>query len=133
MAEWQEDTEGGIEDEIALHPLLLLPPRGLLYERCDRRFELMLERGAMSEVEVLLARDLSPALPVMRAIGVPDIAALLRGEVSREQCIARGQQATRNYAKRQYTWFRRQPPQEWSRCESERCEVREHFETLFAF
>ena len=69
----------------------------------------------IAEVEALLARKLDPALPVMRAIGVPDIAAFLRGEISRDAAIASGQTATRQYAKRQYTWFRNQPPSGWSR------------------
>ena len=133
LAEWQEQRAGGIGGAVALHPLVLLPPRDWLYERCDRRFALMLERGAAEEVEALLARGLTPSLPVMRAIGVPEIAGYLRGEWSKEEAIARGQQATRNYAKRQYTWFRRQPPQEWPRCVSETCDIERYFERLFAF
>ncbi len=101
-----------------MHPLILLPPRDWLYERCDRRFALMLDHGALAEVEALLARQLDPALPVMRAIGVPEIAALLNGEIDRAGAESRGAQATRNYAKRQYTWFRNQPPQDWPRTES---------------
>ena len=54
----------------------------------------------------------------MRAIGVREIAGWLRGEYSREDAIAKGQQATRNYAKRQYTWLRHQPPEDWPRVES---------------
>lgn len=117
LAEWQARREGGIGAEITLHPLVLLPDRAWLYDRCDRRFALMLERGAIEEVRALLARNLDPALPVMRAIGVPEIAAFLRGELSLDEARARGAQATRNYAKRQYTWFRHQPPAAWSRVE----------------
>jgi tRNA dimethylallyltransferase len=133
LAEWQRERSGGIGQAVDLHPLVLLPPREWLYARCDLRFERMMERGAVEEVEALLARGLSAAFPVMRAIGVPEIAGYLRGEWSREEAIAMGQQATRNYAKRQYTWFRRQPPQDWPRCESERCDVQDYFERLFAF
>jgi tRNA dimethylallyltransferase len=133
LAYWQEHRVGGIGEGIHLCPLILLPPREALYARCDARFEGMLENGAVEEVETLLARGLDPALPVMRAIGVPEIAGLLRDEWSREEALARGQQATRNYAKRQYTWFRRQPPPEWPRCESESCDITVHFETLFRF
>lgn len=115
LGEWQQRKLGGIGDVISLHPLILLPERDWLYERCDRRFAQMMERGAVQEVEALLARDLDPALPAMRAIGVPEIAAMLRGELSREEAIAAGQTSTRQYAKRQYTWFRRQPPAEWPR------------------
>ena len=115
LAEWQERTAGGIGDRIELKPLILLPPRDWLYARCDRRFRAMVERGAIEEVEALLARGLDPSLPVMRAIGVPEIAAFLRGQLSRDEAIAAGQQATRRYAKRQYTWFARQPPAGWPR------------------
>lgn len=115
LSDWQEEKAGGIAADIALHPLVLLPDRDWLYERCERRFELMLDGGAIEEVEALLARGLDPALPVMRAIGVPEIAALLRGEISREEAIAAGATATRQYAKRQYTWFRNQPPADWPR------------------
>ena len=75
----------------------------------------MFEGGAIEEVEALLARKLDPKLPVMRAIGVREIAAYLRGEIRRDEAIAAGQQATRRYAKRQYTWFAHQPPPEWPR------------------
>ena len=113
LAHWQSRKEGGIQDEIDLHPVILLPDRDWLYERCDRRFVQMLENGAIEEVQKLLARGLDPDLPVMRAIGVPEIAALVKGELSRAEAITAGQQSTRNYAKRQYTWFRRQPPDDW--------------------
>ncbi len=132
LSHWQARLEGGIADDITLAPLVLLPERERLYERCDRRFATMLEHGAVEEVELLLARNLSPDLPVMRAIGVPEIAALLRGEITRGQAISSAQQATRNYAKRQYTWLRHQPPQDWPRLEPENCSIRSQFETLFS-
>lgn len=115
MAHWQARKIGGIGDQVTLHPLILQPPRDWLLERCDRRFATMLERGAVTEVERLLARALNPDLPVMRAIGVPEIARWLRGEIDRDACLAQGQLATRQYAKRQFTWFRNQPPPEWNR------------------
>jgi tRNA dimethylallyltransferase len=58
---------------------------------------------------------LDPALPVMRAIGVAEAAAYLSGDLTREQAIEAGRAATRRYAKRQYTWFNRQPPADWPR------------------
>ena len=115
IVEWRKLREGGIDDLADLHPLLLLPPRDWLHERCDLRFEQMLERGAVDEVRALLALNLPADAPVMRAIGVPEIAAMLRGEIDREEALARGQAATRQYAKRQYTWFRNQPPDNWPR------------------
>ena len=119
LADWQRDISGGIGNAIDLHAVILLPERAALYERCDRRFAAMLEGGAIQEVEALLARKLDPELPVMRAIGVRQIAALLSGEYLRSATLAEGQQATRNYAKRQYTWLRHQPPSNWLRVESE--------------
>ena len=115
LAEWQKARKGGIADQIDLRPLILFPPRDWLYARCDERFARMIDQGAVAEVEALIARRLSPSLPVMRAIGVPEIAALLRGELPREAAISAGQQATRRYAKRQYTWFAHQPPEDWPR------------------
>ncbi len=133
LAHWQRLRVGGIGEAIDLRPLILLPPREALYARCDARFARMLANGAIAEVEALLARKLSPSLPVMRAIGVAEIVGWLRGQWSREEAMARGQQATRNYAKRQYTWFRRQPPQDWLRCESEDYNMETILETLFLF
>jgi tRNA dimethylallyltransferase len=115
LPEWQQHREGGIGHEIELRPLILLPPRDWLYRRCDERFASMIEQGAVEEVKSLLARKLDPDLPVMRGIGVREIAAHLAGETSIEEAIAAGQQATRRYAKRQYTWFAHQPPPEWPR------------------
>jgi tRNA dimethylallyltransferase len=115
LAEWQSRREGGIGGAVALRPLILLPPREWLYRRCDERFAAMVEGGAAEEVRALLERSLSPDLPVMRGIGVREISAWLSGEASREEAMAAGQQATRRYAKRQYTWFAHQPPQEWPR------------------
>jgi tRNA dimethylallyltransferase len=115
LRKWQEQREGGIGDLIALRPLILLPPRDWLYERCEERFAQMVELGAADEVRALIDRGLDPALPVMRAIGVREIASWLKGDVTQEEAIAAGQQATRRYAKRQYTWFAHQPPAEWPR------------------
>jgi tRNA dimethylallyltransferase len=115
LGEWQQERRGGISNAIRLEALLLLPPRDWLYARCDRRFEEMLFSQGIGEVRSLLARELDPALPVMRAIGVREIAAFLAGELSREQALEAGRTATRQYAKRQYTWFANQLPSEWPR------------------
>jgi len=115
IRDWRAQKEGGIGDAVTLAPLLLLPPRDWLIARCDRRFEAMLDEGAIAEVEALLARTLAPDLPVMRAIGVPEIRDWLAGQISREEMVSRAQIATRQYAKRQYTWFANQPPADWPR------------------
>jgi tRNA dimethylallyltransferase len=115
LAVWQQRKTGGIGERIALRPLVLLPPRDWLVARCDLRFGAMIESGAIEEVERLLARNLPPDLPVMRAIGVPEIMAWTGGEIDRDTMVARGRIATRQYAKRQYTWFANQPPAHWPR------------------
>ncbi|MEP0390824.1 MAG: tRNA (adenosine(37)-N6)-dimethylallyltransferase MiaA [Erythrobacter sp.] len=115
LADWQQAKSGGIGEEVTLHPVILMPERQWVYDRCDMRFAKMLDDGAIEEVEALLARELSPDLPVMRAIGVPEVASLIRGEITREEAIAAGGQSTRQYAKRQFTWLRNQYPPEWSR------------------
>ncbi len=112
---WQRQKIGGIGDQICLHPLVMLPDREWLYERCDRRLHRMVAAGAVEEVERLLARNLPKNLPVMRAIGVAEFGDWLAGKVDRECAIERAQTATRQYAKRQYTWFRNQSPAEWPR------------------
>ena len=115
LAEWQKQRAGGIGDAVRLVPLLALPPRGWLHSRCDERFEKILSEEGIEEVRSLLARRFDPSLPVMRAIGVAEIGAMLRGEIDRAEALRAGQAATRQYAKRQYTWFSRQPPADWPR------------------
>ena len=112
---WQEARAGGIGQKIELRSLILLPPRDWLYARCDNRFAAMMRGGAVAEVRTLLSRHLDPALPAMRAIGVAEIRDMLSGQIGEQEALRRGQQATRNYAKRQYTWFAHQPPPTWPR------------------
>jgi tRNA dimethylallyltransferase len=107
LAEWQAaPPEGAVAARWLTYSLQ--PPREALYANCDRRFAQMLEQGALDEVAALLALKLDPALPAMKALGVPELAALLNGEIDRSEAMARATQATRNYAKRQLTWFRHQ-------------------------
>ncbi|MET0359470.1 MAG: tRNA (adenosine(37)-N6)-dimethylallyltransferase MiaA [Pararhizobium sp.] len=95
--------------------MVVMPERDELRRRIDRRFETMLDQGAIEEVERLLAQDLSPDLPAMKAIGVPQIAAMLRAEIDRRGVIETASAATRQYAKRQMTWFRNQLDERWER------------------
>jgi tRNA dimethylallyltransferase len=88
--------------------ILLAPPREALYAACDARFARMLEHGAIEEVRALLELGLDPALPAMKALGVREIASYLRRECSLEEARTAGQKSTRNYVKRQETWFRHQ-------------------------
>ena len=113
---WQREKCGGIGHTVQLYPCLLLPDRQWLYDRCDQRFAWMLDNGAIEEVRALQSRGLAGDLPVMRAIGVPEISSFLASaKPDMAALVQSGQQATRNYAKRQYTWFRNQPPAHWPR------------------
>jgi tRNA dimethylallyltransferase len=98
-----------LDAEIAT--IVLQPPRGPLHEACDARFAAMIEHGgALDEVRALVARGLDPALPVMKAVGVRELAACLAGALPLAEAVARAQRETRRYAKRQTTWFRHQAP-----------------------
>jgi tRNA dimethylallyltransferase len=90
--------------------IVLLPPRESLAVTIDQRLEHMFANGAFEEVRALLARHLSPLLPAMKAVGVREIGQYLSGESSRAAALAAAQQATRRYAKRQYTWLRHRLP-----------------------
>ena len=94
--------------------LVVEPERAALYARCDARVAQMVEQGALEEVRALVARRLDPALPAMKAVGVREFAAHLAGEIPLEAAVEATRQATRNYAKRQLTWFRNQTP-DWPR------------------
>ncbi len=115
LAAWQAERTGGIGDAIRLAPLILLPPRDWLRARCDARFAAMLGDGAAEEAAMLAARGLDPALPAMRAIGVREIVAWQAGRIDEAAMIARARAATRQYAKRQFTWLAHQLPKSWPR------------------
>lgn len=118
IAEWRRERVGGIGDRIDLIATILLPPRDWLNERIDRRFAAMVDGGAMAEVTALIAREDVPLdAPIRRAIGMPELAAAALCEISLDEAIARASLATRQYAKRQYTWFRNQPPEDWTRAQ----------------
>ncbi len=119
IIDWRAAKTGGIGQDIMLRPLLLLPPRDWLHARCDQRFEAMLATGASDEVRTLLEKNLPHDAPVMRAIGVPEISAMLSGEIDATTALSLGQAATRQYAKRQYTWFKNQSPAHWPRWSEE--------------
>ena len=132
LAAWQREKTGGIAEQVALHPLIMFPDREQLYERCDRRFVTMVEAGAVAEVATLLKRDFDPQLPIMRAIGVRELAGYLRGDIPLSTAVEAAQTATRQYAKRQLTWFTRQPPSNWPKL-SEITDIPISFRSLFRF
>jgi tRNA dimethylallyltransferase len=115
IAEFQGQAGPQIIDPDTARKIVVLPDRALLHQRINGRFERMLEQGAEDEVKALLALDIPPEMPVMKAIGVSQIAAMLRGEMNRGEVIERGAAATRQYAKRQMTWFRNQMDESWER------------------
>jgi len=105
LSELQKSGEPAIRDWRAV---ALEPPREALYARCDARLHAMVDDGALEEVRALMARELDPALPAMKAVGVRELAAHLAGEATLEAAVAAAQQETRRYAKRQLTWLRGQ-------------------------
>jgi tRNA dimethylallyltransferase len=87
--------------------LYVCPPRAELYARCQARLDAMLEAGALDEVRALMALDLAPDRPALRALGVAPLAAYLRGQLSFSAAVEKAKTDTRRYAKRQITWGRR--------------------------
>ncbi|WP_421580286.1 tRNA (adenosine(37)-N6)-dimethylallyltransferase MiaA [Shinella sp. M31] len=115
ISTFQSASGPALIDPEQAEKIVVLPDRAVLAARIERRFGLMLKAGAVDEVKALLAQDLPPAMPVMKAIGVPQIAAMLAGEMREAEVIERGAAATRQYAKRQMTWFRNQLDESWRR------------------
>jgi tRNA dimethylallyltransferase len=115
IAEFQGQAGPIVIDPDTARKIVVLPDRAVLHQRINGRFEKMLEQGAQEEVTALLALGLPAEAPVMKAIGVSQIAAMLKGEMSRDEVMEKGAAATRQYAKRQMTWFRNQMDDSWER------------------
>ncbi len=108
LACWQSEPGTPVlPDEDTILKLVVAPPREVLHQRADTRFQDMMAGGAVEEVRALLARDLDPSLLILRALGVGSISEWLAGERDRESAIERGQAETRQYIKRQTTWLRK--------------------------
>jgi tRNA dimethylallyltransferase len=86
----------------------LIPPRDQLYRRIENRFEQMIEQGALDEVRAVHNLGLDAALPALKALGVPDFQNHLINDTTLEEAVDKAKQRTRNFAKRQLTWFRNQ-------------------------
>lgn len=106
LSEFQGAEQPALLADWAIERVVLAPDRAILRDRITRRFAAMFENGAVEEVEALLAQDIDPSLPAMKAIGVPEIAGWLKGALSQEEAIRLATTATHQYAKRQGTWFR---------------------------
>lgn len=108
IMDWQAAPPSGPPPGADFCSILLMPPRKALYEACDARFRRMLAEGALDEAAHLRSLGLDAALPAMKALGVSALIRHLDGEIGLECAVAAAQQATRNYVKRQVTWFKRQ-------------------------
>ena len=108
---WQKQETVRPFPEAAFDVFLAMHAREEIYRRIDARFETMMQNGALEEVRALMALALPPEIPILRAHGVPELMAHLRGEMALADAIAQAQQNTRNYAKRQMTWLRNQLPE----------------------
>ncbi len=104
LSEWQ--ARPGRQAPWRFSAILLAPPRAALRAAIAGRFAAMLQGGALDEVRALLALGLDPALPAMRAHGVPELSAYLRGEIPLDEAVRRTELVTGQYAKRQATWYR---------------------------
>lgn len=112
LSDWQKNNKEGplqaLDEAGLVYKIVIDIEREALYARCDMRFDQMLEAGALTEVETLLEKDLDKALPVMKSLGVPQLAEYLQGKSSLEDAADLAKMQTRRFAKRQTTWFNNQ-------------------------
>lgn len=113
LSYWQSQKTKPLLEGHTVDKLLLLPERALVYRHIEERFDKMVENGALDEVRNLAKLDLSPSMPAMKAIGVPEFLGVLQGKESIETAIVKAKTGTRRYAKRQMTWFRHQLGNDW--------------------
>ena len=105
ISAWQTDPhKGAFKGNVTT--VKLLPDRDLLYQIINDRFDMMIEAGTFDEVKRLIGRNLDPGLPIMKALGVRQISAYLRGDMGKADAIHQAKQDSRHYAKRQMTWLR---------------------------
>ena len=107
LSDWQGTAGSPILKDDAVLKLVVAPERETVYAAIDARFDAMLEEGALEEVAALMALQLDEGLPVMRAHGVRELAAHLKGDMSLEDAAAKAKTESRRYAKRQMTWAKR--------------------------
>jgi tRNA dimethylallyltransferase len=110
LIDWHEEEKPAAVDLSRAAKVFLMPDRDELMRRIDARFDAMIAAGAVEEVRTLAARNLDPQLPAMKAHGVPWLIRHLNGEIGLEQAADAAKRETRQYTKRQATWFRNQLP-----------------------
>jgi tRNA dimethylallyltransferase len=131
LGDWHREGLPPLIDASRAAKVFITCEREELKRRIETRFQAMLAAGALEEVRALAARNLDPALPAMKAHGVPWLIRHLRGEIALEEAAAGGVMDTRRYAKRQVTWFRNQlPGWPWVPAEEGEAEVIHQIETL---
>lgn len=114
LGDWLAGGNRPVLDGVRYATIVIEPPRETLYASINRRFETMVDLGAVDEVQGFLKLGLDPALPAMKAVGVRELGGYLAGEIDLANAVAAAQQASRNYAKRQLTWFRNQIQKDFS-------------------
>lgn len=115
LTQWQQEgkeqrSQQQAESSFDYRSMALMPDRDRLYDNCNWRFDRMMDQGALKEAKTLLQKDYPRDLPIMKSLGVPELASFLRGERSLEEARTLAQRNTRRYAKRQMTWIRNQFP-----------------------
>ena len=110
LLDWHEENKPAGLDAAGAAKIFLMPDRDALFRRIDARFDAMIAAGALEEVRTLAARKLAPDLPAMKAHGVPWLIRHLKGEISLHEAVEGAKRDTRQYTKRQATWFRNQLP-----------------------
>jgi tRNA dimethylallyltransferase len=116
LSDWQADTTPALPPG-SWRGVVVEPPRAVLYDRCDARLEAMVAGGALEEAAALTARSLDAGLPVMKAVGLRELAEATHEQTSATAALEAARTATRRYAKRQLTWFRHQTP-DWPRIDA---------------
>ncbi|WP_455478205.1 tRNA (adenosine(37)-N6)-dimethylallyltransferase MiaA [Bartonella sp. B10] len=127
---WQKKKTTPLVRQDCAEKILLIPPRQLLYERINTRFNDMVKKGALEEVIAMKKLMLSPLLPAMKAIGVRELMAHLDGYKSFDDALEEAKIKTRRYAKRQMTWFRNQFDKKWTIISSEYFEMVQNEESV---
>jgi tRNA dimethylallyltransferase len=115
IRDWQAERGKPLIDRDSARFFVIEPDRAELVARIDRRFDGMIGAGALEEVKAIAALNPDPQLPAMKAIGVRELGAALAGEIAMTEAVERAKIATRQYAKRQSTWFRHQLGPHWQR------------------